>query len=582
MLRFFGRQGRFALAAALAVAVSGFCLRTSAVRALAFSPAADESCRGDDPHGPLKPAALNRLSKAEFSKTIVDLIGADVAGTLPALAGLVAGIPDDDRQAGFANINWTLSADHASAYLGIANEIGTQVGRQAALREKFLPCAPGKESPSDTCIASFIDSFGSRAYRRPLVEAERHNLLGFYEDAAHRSPEMAFGSLITRILLSPNFLFKEEPSPARAAGDCATGLDDDSYRLASRMSFGLWGRMPDAALFAAARRHDLLDEEKLTAEVERMLLDDKAKDWMQMFFREWLHYDHMTVEGYSWPFLDKIDRAHLHEHAAEELDRFIDAIVWTDKGNFYDLMTSRKVITKAPAIRLIYGLPAVQPRVPEQVPPNRSGLLTRVALLAQGHDVASVVKRGAFVRRQLLCDALSPPDPSLLPPGSLIPPVPDQHESTRQRWEARTAPAVCQGCHRRMNSFGFSLEAYDGIGRYRRREQVPILNTTPTVYTTLPIDTAVIPNVDRMTEPIVADPVALSAFIGRSTKGNRCFVRQMTKFVSGHPISSGDNDTLNSLADTMMAPGGSIHDVIVGIVKTVVRQYDAGNQAQLR
>ena len=569
MLRFFERRGRLAFLALFSIAAVTFSAAPRATE--------DAASCGDASRSALKPAALNRLSKAEFSRTIVDLIGPDVASALPALAGLIAGIPDDERQAGFANINWTLSGDHVAAYLGIANEIGAQAGRQPALREKLLPCARGADAPSDACVASFVDSFAGRAYRRPLDDTEKQNLLAFYQDAAHRSPDLAFGSLVTRILLSPNFLFKEEPSSARAGADCAARLDEDSFRLASRMSFGLWGRMPDAALFAAATRHDLLDEEKLTAEVERMLLDDKAKNWMQVFFREWLHYDHMTVEGYSWPFLDKVDRAHLHESAAEELDRFVDTIVWTDKGTFYDLMTSRKVITRAPAIRLIYGLPAVQPRAAEQVPPTRAGLMTRVALLAQGVDEASTVKRGAFVRRQLLCDTLSPPDPALLPPGSLVPPPPNYKLTTRQRWEARTAPAACQGCHRKINSFGFSLEAYDGIGRFRKREQVLIPNTTPNAYTTLAIDTSVIPNVDNTSEPAAADPVALSEFIGKSTKGNRCFVRQMTKFVSGHPISSDDNDTLNSLADNMMAPGGSIHDVIVGIVRNVVRQHDTGN-----
>jgi hypothetical protein len=71
--------------------------------------------------------------------------------------------------------------------------------------------------------------------------------------------------------------------------------------------------------------------------------------------------------------------------------------------------------------------------------------------------------------------------------------------------------------------------------------------------------------------------VALSEFIGRSRKANVCFVRQMTKFVSGRPISDDDLDTLNSLAGAMMAPGGSIHGIVVGIVKNVVRQRDAAN-----
>jgi hypothetical protein len=529
----------------------------------------------DDQRDTLAPVALNRMSKAEYARTISDLIGEDVASALPALSGLVAGIPDDDVTAGFSNINWSLSGDHVTGYLGVANEVGVQIGLRGNLRARVLPCATDRERISSACVTSFVDTFATRAYRRPLTAEEKADLLGFFLDRQKDAPASALASLITRVLMSPSFLFKEEIGLAHGASTCAQRLDDDSFNLASRLAYGLWGRMPDAALFAAAREHELLDDAKLTAQIERMMRDDRTKAWVRKFFREWLRYDHLPTEGYAWNFLGKLDRAHLHDYGVAELDRFLDTIVWNDRGSFYDLMTSRKVITDSPSIRMIYGLPAERSAGEEEVPENRSGLLTRVIMLAQGSDEPSLVKRGAFIRRQILCDPLSPADPSLLPPGSLVPPEADYHLTTRQRWEARTAPAICQGCHRQINPFGFALEAYDGIGRFRKTERQLIPKSAPPAYTEFTIDTVVSPNVQGAADPPVDGPVALSAFIGQSVKGNSCFVKQLTKFVSRRPLTDDDLGDIRSLTESLMRPGGSIQGVLAGVVKNLARANHA-------
>jgi hypothetical protein len=535
-------------------------------------------CRDGQPSSSTAPSAVRRMAKAEFGRTVWDLIGADVADALPALSGLIAGIPDDDVQAGFANITWSLSAAHVSAYLGVANEIGVQVSLDDSHRRKFLPCAKDAKDIKASCIKSFLDTFAVRAYRRPLEPAEKDELLRFFQAQHSRQPATALSSLIARVLMSPSFLFKQGPGPSRD-DRCAPSPVDESFARASQLSYGIWGTMPDAELFAAAGRGDLVNDAKLSLHIERMLGDKKARDWFRTFFRQWLHYEYFIVESYSWGFLANLDRAHLHDNATEELDRFIEEIVWNDKGTFSDLMTSRKVFTRAKTIRLIYGLPDEPAGGVEHVPGNRSGILTRVAMLAQGFDDASLVKRGALIRRQILCDPLSPPDPSLLPAGSLVPPEKDYKLTTRQRWEARTAPAICQGCHRSFNPFGFSLEAYDGVGRARTIEKQPIPSSSPQGYTELTIDTSVVANVENRSEPAVDGPVALSELIGKSKKANLCFVKQVSKFVSG-AVGDAELPPLQDLAEEMMRPSGSIHDVLAGVAKlklTKKRGADATN-----
>lgn len=510
---------------------------------------------------------LSRLSKVEYERTVRDLISAEIANGLPALAGLIAGIPDDDRQGGFTNINWSLSADHVSGYLGVANELGVQISVMPWIRRKILPCATDRANLSAACLESFLDTFATRAFRRPLEPREREDLLGFYSAQHAQSPARALSALITRVLISPSFIFKHGAGPTRTGDDCDQARVDESYARASRLSYGLWGTMPDAALLAAAGAGDLLDDAKLDTQLGRMLGNVKSRQWLRMFFRQWLHYEDIPVEGYSWPFLGTIDRAHLHDNAVVELERFIDAIVWTDGGSFRDLMTSRKVLTESASIRQIYGLPATPARGVELAPGNRAGILTRVALLARGTDEASVVKRGAMVRRQILCDPLSPPDPAALPPGSLVPPAPDHRMTTRQRWEARTSPPICQGCHRMINPLGFSFEPYDGIGRFRTVERHLIPNSSPEAFTELAIDAAVVPFAESRSEPEIDGPAALSALLGTSRKANTCFVKQLTTFVSGRPLGADDLAALPVLAGDLMGPGGSVRSVLKGVVR---------------
>jgi hypothetical protein len=514
------------------------------------------------------PRAVARLSKAEYSRTLQDLFGPQLFERLPALPGLIGAIPDDDTSGGFLNASWTLTADHISGYLATANELSAQVLRNASLRNQVMPCVQDLNAVSKKCVERFLDTFGARAFRRDLEKGEREELLRFYESRKAAGPQQALEALLVRILVSPHFTFKQGVESPRTLLACKRNTADESFKRASRMSYGLWGSMPDRVLHASASRGTLAADASLDAELARMWDDERTRTWMRSFFRQWLRYDRLPVEGYSAGFLDKdkLDRAHLHEDAIDELDRFIENTVWKQRGSFRDLMTSRDVLTANPSIRRIYGLPAQPTGGVETAPVTRSGLLTRVAIMAQGFDDPSIVKRGALVRRQLLCDVLMQPDPSQLPPGSLEM-LPNHTLSTRQRWEQRTSGVVCQGCHRMLNPIGFAFESYDGIGRFRTVERLMIPKSDPPAFVEHPINARVSPTLASRTEPELNGPVELSESIGASLKANTCFVRQLDTFVMSRPVAETDMPAIRELAARLMQPGGSIRDVMLGLVK---------------
>src|SRR5262249_29130221 len=144
---------------------------------------------------------------------------------------------------------------------------------------------------------------------------------------------------------------------------------------------------------------------------------------------------------------------------------------------------------------------------------QRAGLLTRAALLIGAGEQTHPVKRGAFVMRNLLCTDISPPDPSKFPPNTIVPPPFDPDTSARDRWTEKTSAPLCVACHGKINPFGFALENYDTIGRWRDKE--PIVDPTDgTVVNQLPIDAKVDVELDGAT--VTADGgVGLSDALGK-------------------------------------------------------------------
>ena len=75
----------------------------------------------------------------------------------------------------------------------------------------------------------------------------------------------------------------------------------------------------------------------------------------------------------------------------------------------------------------------------------------------------------------MLCVPLTPIplDPDRLPQPT--------GDTTRERTESLTSGAVCNGCHKMINPFGFAFESFDQVGRYRTMDNGHPVNTTATV-----------------------------------------------------------------------------------------------------
>jgi hypothetical protein len=224
------------------------------------------------------------------------------------------------------------------------------------------------------------------------------------------------------------------------------------------------------------------------------------------------------------------------------------------KGTFKDLMTSPVAFVPSANLGKVYGVTA--PAGGGQMTlaaDQRSGLLTRAAMLVESDESTSPIQRGARMRRKLLCAPIAPPDPSAFPPNTIVPPPFSPTKSARQRWTEQTSQGVCNACHSQFNPLGYALENYDSLGRFRQME--PIIDPkTNKVVNSLPIDAAVdVQLVDKTAT--VNGAVGLGAALADDTTARQCFAQEWMKFGYGRMEAPEDVCLQAQLADVSGARG---------------------------
>src|SRR4029453_5360614 len=287
----------------------------------------------------------------------------------------------------------------AEQLLFAAEDVALQL--PAALPQ-LLPCA--STTPGEPCVNSFLDVYGTRAYRRPLSAGERAELLDEYRAgvASGASFSESMAMVVDHLLQMPQFLYLAE----RAAGS-ERALD--GYELASRLSFMLTGAIPDDALLAAAP--NLTDPATLTAQANRLLASPRANTTLARFFREWtgtLRLAPADKDQTAFPFFN----AAYAQSMNDPFDRFVLDQV-RNQGTLRTLLRSTDAFVDS-NMASFFGVtpPAAGQWAKIALDDKRySGVVTQPAMLASlAHSSEpSFVFRGKFIRKQLLCENLGMP-----------------------------------------------------------------------------------------------------------------------------------------------------------------------------
>ncbi|HEX6942560.1 MAG TPA: DUF1592 domain-containing protein, partial [Gemmatimonadaceae bacterium] len=441
--------------------------------------------------------------------------------------------------------------------LAVVGPLKTTGISESPSRRIVFSCRPASPATAEACADQIITRIGTRAYRRPLTKHDRDGLMGFYRKGAASGGANAFEQGIRTalqvILASPHFVFRFERVPPNVSPGSNYRISD--VELASRLSFFLWGTIPDPQLLAAATAGKLSSPATLQAQVRRMLADPRAEALSTRFAAQWLRLQDLDLvhpDPFWFPDFD--------QQLADAMRRETE-LLFTDlvrrNASLFELWTANYTFVNERLARH-YGIPNVagsEFRRVTYADSMRRGLLGHGSILVQTSlaNRTSPVLRGKWVMEVLM--GMPPPPP---PPG-----VPDLEETTnskdgrmlttRERMELHRTNAICKTCHQYMDPIGLALDNYDVTGKWRYRENGTPLDTRGTMYdgsaVTTPMD---------LTRSLLSRPVPLA----------RAFTENLMAYAVGRRVEDYDQPAIRAIVREAEADGYRMWSFINAVVKS--------------
>jgi hypothetical protein len=487
-----------------------------------------------------RPTPLRRLSHFEYENTVRDLFP-DLS--LPDLS-----LPPDNRPHEFDNdASGTIaSAALVERYIALGREVAAVA---APSLSGLITCVPADDSPAESarCGQQLLETFGARAFRRPLTpdEVQAYSAL-FTAEIEGATFQDRLQLTVQALLSAPEFLYRfEQPTTAAGPGDAAPL---DAFSVASRLSYFLWATMPDSALYAAAQDGSLLNRDVFLEHAERMVNDPRALHNFTHFHTQWLDVD--RIDRITKSSEDNLDDA-LRASMKAQVTRFVEQVLYTDRGSLQDLLTSERVFVDA-SLAPLYGVDAPADGWAEVAVPGRVGILTQPSFLAShGHpDKPSPVLRGAFVLDRLMCVSLGAPPPNAEAQAKAVAETIEGPLTNRAFYELVTSESPCSSCHALINPVGAAFEQFDTMGRFQTVDPNGLTIDTAAAYKDLSFTDA-----PDFAQKLSQDPSV-----------DACMVRKWVRYAyAGGPLERASCLT-DALQADYIARGGSIRDLQFAIV----------------
>ncbi|HYP12644.1 MAG TPA: DUF1592 domain-containing protein [Bryobacteraceae bacterium] len=493
-------------------------------------------------------APVRRLNRSEYAATIRDLLN------IHFNAG--QGLPADGAGGeGFDNAAETLflSPVHAEKYLEAAKQALEYASKEPRARSRFIIAEPDEKTTPSAAAAKVLGAFLPRAFRRPVQETEIAKYVTLFEHARKRGDSYDHSILfaLQGVLMSPHFLFRfEQP------GD---------YEIASRLSYFLWGTMPDDVLFDLAAKGSLSDPAVLREQVSRMVKDARSLEFAERFVEQWLNTRELGVDI-------KPDAKLFPTYYDAELQSAIryEPILFFQEvlANNHSLLTllDSKFSFLTNKLAKHYGLTITEAnQLPKKLDlpadSKRGGLLGMAAVLAVSSypNRTSPVLRGKWVLENLLGTPPPPPPPD-------VPELPEEDKaapkSLRERLVQHRQNPVCASCHDAIDPIGFGLETYNVLGQWRTEDAGK------------PVDSkGELPDGATFDGPMELKAVLLN----RRTLFLRNLTSRMLGYALGRGLTLQDSCTVDQIVQKLEESGGTYpaQTLVGAIVESAPFRYKA-------
>ena len=364
--------------------------------------------------------------------------------------------PADDRSVGYER-GTQMSKAWLEAVTQGAIHTATYVSGHLDDLAKTKKDAPDRMKKLQDFGLSFVET----AFRRPLTDQQRQQMIDTFFKS-DETPEQISKRLVIFAMTSPRFLYPDLP----------IANDSDPYRIASRLALTLWDSLPDKQLTDAARKGHLDTPQRIEQQAARMIAHPRTREKMRGFFHHWLELDradYVAKDKKTFPDYDE----DLLSDLRSSLFLFLDDVVWNnDKSDYRQLFLADYLYLDERRAKL-YGLKTAEGSVGFQRvsadPKRRAGIITHPFLLTTlaYHNSTSPIHRGVFLTRNILgMNLKSPPTANKFEPAKFDPTL-----TMREKVADMTRSKACMACHVTINPLGFSLEHYDGVGRWQMKDR---------------------------------------------------------------------------------------------------------------
>ena len=413
----------------------------------------------------------------------------------------------------------------------------------------------GKHQPG--CARRIVAHLAQEAFRRPVSNAEVNRYMKLFASAqaGGGSFEDGIALALEGLLVSPDFLFRIEATPAVVAASNTDVHPVSQYALASRLSYFLWSSMPDAELLRCAAQGTLNKPAVLNAQVERMLRDPRSSSLAENFGGQWLEFralesvkpDHDRFPGYD---------TYLRYSMQRETELFLDS-VFRGNRSILDLLSANYTFVNE-RLAQFYGIPNVKGpefrKVDLSAVPMRGGVITQASVLTVSSYATrtSPVLRGKWILENILNDPPPPPPPGV--PNLDVAEV-GASVSLRQQLEKHRANPVCASCHQKMDPLGFGLENFNAVGRFRTHDGNFEIDAT-----------------GKMPDGKTFDGAAgLKTFLADHDRDAfaECLTEKLLTYALGRGVERFDRPTVKAITRQLEDNGYRFNALVIGIVNSL-------------
>ncbi len=456
-------------------------------------------------------------------------------------------------------------------------------------RQRIFTTRPQSSAVDDQIAAAdtILRRLARVAFRRDVTDEDLLTAMTFFEDAIDPNRESDLGwrnrfdlgieRAVASILVNPNFLFHVESPVESSVERSVENLDtpnanvEDSidsvktslvrisdFELASRLASFLWSSLPDEELLDLASSGTLSNPDVLSAQVSRMLSDERSRSLVDHFAAQWLYLrnlDAITPDLRLFPDFDEnLRRAFRGETAS------LFAHVLATNASLLTLIDTDYTFLNERLARH-YDIPGVLGdefrKVKLPADSHRGGILRHGSILSVTSYATrtSPTIRGNWILENIVGTPPPPPPPD-------VPTLKEKSALTaatfRERLALHRQNESCAACHALIDPVGFSLDHYDAVGRWRTYDGEHPIDASGTLPDGTDVD-----GVEDLESSLLENP---QMFVS-------CFTEKLMTFALGRMVTHHDAAAVRGIVRAAERDDYRITSIIQSVVASRPFQY---------